>query len=477
MLDADLLAAANKQLEATAEEVFEKYGEAPLQADTALAERLLKTSNLAQIASKDNPLGLVKTVGGRTSIDTKHAAAVSIHDYLDRTGTVDGRKLLDDFFGAPYGWSKDTTRHIVAALLIGGEIKLRVAGADVTVNGDVAIEALKNNNSFNKVGVSLRDSRPSPEAMSRAIDRLLELTGDVVVPTEGDIAKAVMKHFPTLQRDYSALATKLENLGLNGVERAETIQDSIAEILRGDASDATIWLGGERCALYDDLLWARSVHKAFNNGIDTVIANLQRHCDEIAALPDFGVTGNLLADTAPTCAEAAEFISRDDFHAVMPDLQNRLKTLQIAVETTVETLKTEQAMLLQTESAAIQSSPEWSRIGLDDQTRLGARLDKLQPEAPLSLAGLKKLLGHQYGISTELERVKAEVRELAKPKEPEPEPAPKEGEEPKPQLVEEVTLSFPSELSSEADADLLIAELGKLKVLLASGKRLRIRWQ
>ena len=123
-------------------------------------------------------------------------------------GTVDGRKLLDDFFGAPYGWSKDTTRYIVAALLIGGEIKLRVAGADVTVNGEVAIEALKNNNSFNKAGVSLRDSRPSPEALMRASDRLLDLTGDSVVPVEGDIAKAVIKHFPVFQRDYAALATK-----------------------------------------------------------------------------------------------------------------------------------------------------------------------------------------------------------------------------------------------------------------------------
>ena len=134
------------------------------------------------------------------------------------------------------------------------------------------------------------------------------------------------------------------------------------------------------------------------------------------------------------------------FTAAMPDLQNRLKTLQIAVENTVETLKAEQAVLLQTESVAIQSSQEWSRIGLDDQNRLSARLDKLQPEAPLSLAGLKKLFGHQYALSTELDRVKSEVRELAKPKPPEPTP---EGEKP----VEEVTLSFPSELASEADAD------------------------
>jgi hypothetical protein len=474
VLDAELLTAANKQLETAAEEVFEKYGEAPIQADGAMAERLLKTANLGQIASKDNPLSLVKTVAGTTSIDRTHPAAVSLHDYLDRTGTVDGRKLLDDFFGPPYGWSKDTTRYIVAAMLRASEIKLRVGGTDVTVAEETAIEALKNNNSFNKVGVSLRDSRPSPEALMRASDRLLDLTGDAVVPVEGDIAKAVIKQFPSLQRDYAALATKLENLDLAGVDRAETIQDSITEILRGDASDATTWLGGEQCRLYDDLLWARSVQKAFKNGIDTVIADLQTHCDEIAALPDFGVTGKLLADTAQARSEADDFIHRDDFHAVMTDLQSRLQTLQIAVENTVETLKTEQATLLQTESTAIQTSPEWSRIGLDDQNRLSARLDKLQPEAPLSLAGLKKLLGHQYALSTELERVKAEVRELAKPKPKEPPP---EGEKLKEQPVEEVTLGFPSELASEADADLLIAELEKLKARLAAGARLRIRWQ
>ena len=467
--DADLLAAANRELEIAAEEVFEKYGEAAVQADGALAERLLKTRNLAQVASKDNPLALVKTVSGKTSVDTKHPAAVSLHDYLDRNGTVDGRKLLDDFFGAPCGWSKDTTRYVVAALLIGGEIKLRVAGADVTVNGDVAIEALKNNNSFNKVGVALRDSRPSAEALMRASDRLLDLTGESFVPVEGDIAKGVIKHFPVFQRDYAALATRLENLDLPGADRAETIQDSITEILRGDASDATTWLGGEQSPLYEDLLWARSVHRAFKNGIDTVIADLQTHSDEIAGLPDFGVTGKLLADTSQTRTEADDFVRRTDFYSLMPDLQNRLQALQIAVEKAVTTLNEEQTALLQSEATAIQSLPDWNRIGLDDQLRLSGRLDKLQPQAPLSLAGLKKLLGHQYAISTELERVRAEARELGKPK------PPQEGD--KPQPVEEVVLSFPTELVSEAGADLLIAELEKLKARLARGARLRIRWQ
>src|SRR5206468_2219566 len=125
-----------------------------------------------------------------------------------------------------YGWSKDTTRYLLAGLLVAGEVKLRIAGADVTVRGDVASDALKNNNSFNRVGVGLRsEGKPTAEAKARAVERLLSLTGETVLPLEDEISKIVIKCFPKFQRDYAALATQLRSLDLPGVERAENIQD------------------------------------------------------------------------------------------------------------------------------------------------------------------------------------------------------------------------------------------------------------
>lgn len=257
----------------------------------------------AQIATKDDPLGLVKKAAGKASVDTGcYCALVSLRDYLEKHGQVEGRKVLDDFFAAPYGWSKDTTRYLIAALLIAGDVKLRIAGADVTVRGDAATEALKNNNSFNKVGVSVRDSRPSLEAKSRAAEHLLSLTGDKPLPLEDDISKAVIKCFPQLQRNYAALATQLRNLDVPGVYCAEGIQDGITEILRGDASDATSWLGGETCPLADDLEWARRVKKALDNGIDSVVEDLRTWMADITAMPDVGIPGKLIAETPPSCA-------------------------------------------------------------------------------------------------------------------------------------------------------------------------------
>ncbi|MBN0595646.1 hypothetical protein JTM42_34770, partial [Pseudomonas aeruginosa] len=115
----------------------------------------------------------------------------------------------DDFSSDPFGWSPDTTRYIVAAMLMAGEIKLKVSGREVTAAGQQAIDALKTNNSFKQIGVALRDERPSIETLARAAERLTELVGDMVIPLEQEISKAAAKHFPRFQHDYGSLAEKL----------------------------------------------------------------------------------------------------------------------------------------------------------------------------------------------------------------------------------------------------------------------------
>jgi hypothetical protein len=469
VLHADLLQATGKQLETAAKEVFEKYAEAPVQAEAGLAEKFINTSNLAQIATKDDPLALVKKSGGKSAVDTSQRALVSIKDYLEKHGQVEGRKVLDDFFSAPYGWSKDTTRYLIAGLLIAGDIKLRIAGADVTVRGDAATEALKNNNSFNKIGVALRDSRPSPEAKARAAERLLSLTGDTVLPLEDDISKAVIKCFPQLQRDYAALAMQLKTFSLPGVERAENIQDSITEILRGDASDSTSWLGGETCPLADDLEWARKVKKSLDNGIDTVIEQLRTCISEITGMPGVGIPGKLTTDTAPIRDEAKEFLKRENFYEYMPDLKARLTGLETAIRTAAQGMSTELDMRLTSEINTIQASPEWGRLGLDDQTQFSHRLDRLRITVTPDLAGLKKLLGHQYVLTSELEHIKAAIKECAKPK-----------SQPETGKLEEsydVTLTMPAELTSLDQADALIAEIEKLKPKFQQYVKIRITWK
>ena len=67
---AEINSAAMAQLDEVARKVFSKYSLAPIQAEGQLAERFLKTHNLVQIASQNDPLGLVVSSAGQKKINS-----------------------------------------------------------------------------------------------------------------------------------------------------------------------------------------------------------------------------------------------------------------------------------------------------------------------------------------------------------------------------------------------------------------------
>ena len=50
----------------------------------------------------------------------------------ERSATVAGKRLIENFSDDPFGWSPDTLRYLVAALLVAGEIKLKISGREIT---------------------------------------------------------------------------------------------------------------------------------------------------------------------------------------------------------------------------------------------------------------------------------------------------------------------------------------------------------
>jgi hypothetical protein len=81
-LDSDVLEAGKKYLAGVAQQVFERYAEASVRAETALAEKFLRVGNLTAVPSAIDPLGLVQVSGGLPNIHTAHKALVSMRDYI-----------------------------------------------------------------------------------------------------------------------------------------------------------------------------------------------------------------------------------------------------------------------------------------------------------------------------------------------------------------------------------------------------------
>jgi len=413
-LDPDTREATKKLLSGVAGQVFDRYAEAPTRAETTLAEKFLRAGNLKAVNSSIDPEGLVLVSGGTPSINISHQALVSIRDYLDRQGAVDGKRLAEHFTAPPFGWSPDTLRYLVAGLLVGGQIKLKVSGRDITVNGQQAIEALKNNNTFKTVGVSLRETPADGPTLARAAKRLTQISGESIVPLEDDISRTVVRNFPALQRRYGSLPEKLANLGLPGVDTVRSLSDEIATILQSDASDAPQRLGAEESHLYESLTWAAEVHTALTKGLEETIHTLRDHLRQIRQLPDTGVPGRLRSDLAEDLEWLDQRLAQDNFYKHAADFSTRLTAIQSRARDATTEMAASQQASIRAGQEDLQRLPAWVELTQEEQQQTLGELESLTLSVSSDLRGLRVLLNQEFAIQERVDELKQRVEDLAR---------------------------------------------------------------
>lgn len=410
----ELRHACNSQLSHVATEVFPSYKQASQNLDSNIAEKLLLAPDLSVIPSGTDPLGIVDKAGAATKIRADHPALVSLLDYLRTRGEVDGRKLLDDFNRAPYGWFKDTTRYLVAGLLISQSIRVKVGGQWLEAVGPKATEALKNNNTFAKIDVATNDKQIPQETLNRAAKRLLDLTGEKVLPMAPRISQAVLKYFPAFRNEYSPLAVELTSCALPGSDRAQSLAKQLAQILDRDASDAPHTLGAEESSIVENLEWAREVRKALDNELGRDAKDASALAAGIAALPKVGVLEKLADSTASIRDELQECLSREDFYNVGSDIRTRLTNLREHLKSAASGLGQEIAAHLDSQRESITNMPEWGELPADDRSEFSSKLDGTTLPDATDLDGIRDLLNRRMELDANLSQIRAAVSERHK---------------------------------------------------------------
>jgi len=407
----DLGDAAKKHLSGVAEQVFDRYGEAPERAKTDLAEKFLRAGGLNGITASIDPLGLVQTSGGQPSINVGHKAIVSIRDSIERQGLIEGKRLLEIFSSAPFGWSQDTLRYLVAAMLVAGEIKLKIAGREVLVNGDLAIDGLKTNNAFKSVGVSLREEKPSTEVLAKAAQRLTDLSGETVIPLEDEISKATTGLFPSLQQAYGPLGEKLKALKVPGSERLTSLSDQITKVLSTDASDAPQKLGADDSELFNDLKWAAEIKRSLDQGLESTISELQAYLGELKRLPDTGIPGQLKKDLEETTGAIEERLNQDDFSKHATDFSSGVTQISNKINESVTSLHMQQKQRLKDVGEDLSLVDGWSELTLQEQNNLIESLQSLVIELQGEISDLSVLVNQEFSIQNEINQVKAKIKQ------------------------------------------------------------------
>lgn len=288
------------------------------------------------------------------------------------------------------------------------------------------------------------------------------------------------KHFPDYQQDFAPLAAQLKNLGLPGADTAQTIQDNLSEILKGDASDATSRLGCDPCSLYEHLTWARKVKKAFDNGIESLVRKINHILTALPFLPHSGIPGQLMDDTESLRQGLQEILGRSDFFEAIPELQTKLKDLEVQIEQAAKVLIAEEQKALDNEKARLQGLPEWGQLSEEDRTSLAQRMDLLTVSALPNLQGIQKLINDSYTMTQGLKTLEAEIRSRAAAAQAEDGDSDEEDAEDKwgdAQELVSVEVSVPVFVVSKKAIDDIIVQLESFKRKLGRFTKLRITWK
>jgi hypothetical protein len=477
-----LEAATRGVLATSAAEIFPYLRLVPIRPPTDLAYKFLGVERLDRMPKELDPLNLVVTRGGSPKPDVNHPALAetlrAFNKKLDESGggRLQGNALQDSFAVPPYGWSKDATRYLFAALLTAGEIELHTPNGPIKTSGPLAQEALKSTVAFNRIGISRRDSRPPAAALDHAANRLQNIFGVDVLPLEDHISKAVRANVPGLMEKIGSLPDRLRLLGLPGEARARRLLETCADLLKQDAIGATSLLGGTESSIPDDAKWARELTDALSNGGEVEVRaakDIENNLADLASLFPAGGEGIISVGDAAAIREA---LTADN-------IQEHLPALRGAVRATIDRVKRRYAERRNAYAASLQSilrefedKAEWSRLETEDREELAKKLTPYNlPE--LSVAGrevsdLRFLLARESAINALRTEVAGEVRRRL----PAPPPTVTPKEPAAEELVDFADLMIPEVIQSTADLEGWLSSLRtQLNELLKLNRIIRIR--
>lgn len=468
--DSDLFNACKKKLSAVAEVVFDQFKKAPQNVPQNVAEAFLKTNDLSQITRERDPLGLVQVQGTATEINLQHPALQAVIAFFDRHANPDGKRILTEFTRPPYGWSKETTRYLVAALFYAQKVKLLINGKEHPVIGEQSLKAFQNNTSFNGVTLKPNLEEVPEDIRRRSAERLSELTGETIVPLPQMIAKAAAKHLPTFQQEFQSLPYRLQDLGID-TERLERLQRSLNQALMSDGAEAIRLFGAESSEVFDDLQWARRIATSLDQGAENDLRRVAGLSGQVRQLQQQKLMPELVELWQDGSADLLLHIRNGSFVDNLQDIRQQLEDLEGQVAEHCRQQAEAATQRVQAQVDALLASTSFEQLDESAQEAFADEARRLVPRIEPTIEAILASQSGQIQALSELDSLRRRIEQAATP-EPEPEPTP----EPEP-APGSTWAALPRSLATAADLDQLIEQLQALRADLEAGKSVSLQFK
>ena len=307
-------------LKQIAEKVFEKYPMASTNMKSDCVTNLAKFADITTIPASLNPFGIIDTKKG--IIDPSNSAISEIKDFIAYRNETTGQELTTHFEKDPYGWSKDTIRYLVALMLKASIIQIRVAGKNITVFGETAVDAMSTNNNFSKISISLNTEGELtvPELLKAAQNLTALFNSGRIAPVKDQIATEAFKKAKHYLPRFSKLLPDFEHFQLAGLQLFKQAINYAQRIIETEGGDAAFLLGKDA-----------DCNEAFRYAMDVVKCNDQskvldslKHIAKLTSdattLPDIPGLSDFRKHMGNVTQLLNDYIANPNIHLIASDI-------------------------------------------------------------------------------------------------------------------------------------------------------------
>lgn len=373
--------AANYKTEAlkkAAETIYNKYKLAPVSMKSTDVTTLAKYADTSSLPSSLNPFKIFKEDG---SIDTSNLAFVEVKEFISQKDVTSGSEVLTHFDSTPYGWSKDTTRYLVATLLKACVIELRAGAKTYKVFNEAAAKEMSTTQTFNNVGLSLNtDEELTTEQLINVIKVLKNLFNvGQVLPQKDKVCEAAYQKICKgmfIHNTHKMLDT-YNTYHLAGHDILQSAENYIQQINSSDGADAPALLLTDACV--KAFTYAKNVYDEDHKTqfLDT-IKKIDYRINETNALAELVILSDFKKKVNSIELKFNALIADPDAYQKSDEFNKHLTDLESYIDDICSTYKAAATADYEAQVSSIKQSAEYSSLKDDQKDVIDALLNKYE---------------------------------------------------------------------------------------------------
>jgi len=351
-------------------QIYERFGEAAVSPSGDELSKLLSADNLKGLTGSIETLRLCKEEGGQWVIDTNRPALQAVLNRIKVKGGQSGKELADHFADAPYGWTLDAVKFLVAALQVGSHLKATHSAQSYVGTANPQVRPLFTNNStFRATAFGLHEASLSPQAVIEACQLFQKFAGKTVAGiAAGPLAKEIRTAAVGVNADLNAASKAMVPLELPGREALDQACEQVSTWQDSDDEEVVKAFRASAEAVKEQ--WQRAT--AIKEVLDTRLEDLRRarHALGERLWGQLQQESDLPQELIEAEHQLSDLLQSLSFYERIPEIDQLAKKLEDAYAQRRSDAQQALAAQVQQRMAELEQAPGFTELDSERQEQL-----------------------------------------------------------------------------------------------------------